>query len=391
MKTLRHAVTALALSLSFSSAVLASDAKDATRPVDLAICLDTSGSMNGLIDSARQRIWAIVNDLALAKPTPRLRVALLTFGNDGHSPEKGWVTIDVPFTEDLDLVSQKLFALTTNGGTELVGRVVDSAIRQLEWTPAPGTLKVLVVAGNESADQDAEVPFRDACRRAIGADVVVNSIYCGNPADELAPAWKEVATLADGQFAAIDQAAGTVAIASPFDVEIATLGAKLNETYVPMGAAGAEGKLNQTLQDSNAVGTNTAVAASRAQTKATDLYRCSWDMVDACRDGLVKIEDVKEADLPEALKKMSVEERKKHIAEMQSKRAAIQKSIAEASAKRDAFVLEESKKSALDSSRAFDYAVREAIRSQAVAKGFRFEAPAAAGDVSSLQKPKPGE
>lgn len=376
-------IVALAALAQLAPAAAANGSADSTRPVDLAICLDTSGSMNGLIDSARQKIWAIVNDLALAKPTPRLRVALLTFGNDGHSPEKGWVATDVPFTEDLDLVSQRLFALTTNGGTELVGRVVDAAIRELDWTKSPGTLKVLVVAGNESADQDAEVPFRDACRRAIGADVVVNSIYCGNPADTLAPAWREVATLADGQFAAIDQAAGTVAIASPFDAEISALGAKLNETYVPMGAAGAEGKSNQILQDSNAVAANAAVAASRAQTKATELYRCSWDMVDACRDGLVKIEDVKEADLPEALKKMTVEERKKHIGEMQAKRTAIQKSIAELSAKRDAFVAEETKKAAADTSRAFDHAVRQAIRSQAVAKGFSFPADGAAAVVSS--------
>ena len=38
----------------------------ATRDIDLAICLDTSGSMTGLIESAKQRLWALVNDLALA-------------------------------------------------------------------------------------------------------------------------------------------------------------------------------------------------------------------------------------------------------------------------------------------------------------------------------------
>jgi hypothetical protein len=378
---IRKYLAALVLALTaLSPAAFGDDAAPASsRPVDLAICLDTSGSMNGLIDSAKQRIWTIVNDLALAKPTPRLRVALLTFGNDGHSPESGWVMIDVPFTDDLDLVSQKLFALTTNGGTELVGRVVDAATRQLDWTKAPGTLKVLVVAGNESADQDNEVPFRDACRRAIGADVVINAIYCGNPADEIAPAWREVASLADGQFAAIDQAAGTVAILSPFDAELSALGAKLNETYVPMGTAGAEGQMNQIEQDKNAVSANSAVAAGRAQSKATELYRCSWDMVDACRDGQVKIEDVKEADLPPALKKMTLEERKKQIALLQAKRTAVQKSIALLAAKRDAFVAGELKKVSEDAGRAFDDVVRQAIRTQAEAKGFTFPATAEVG------------
>src|SRR5258705_2711251 len=97
------------------------------RAVHLAICLDTSGSMDGLIDEARQKIWSIVNDLALATPTPRLRIALLTYGNDGHDAERGWVAVDAPFTEDLDTVSAQLFALKTNGGTELVARVLDAA------------------------------------------------------------------------------------------------------------------------------------------------------------------------------------------------------------------------------------------------------------------------
>src|SRR4029450_13172878 len=107
----------------------------AQRVVDLAICLDTSGSMQGLINAARVKLWEIVNDLALAKPTPKLRVALLTYGNDGHKAENGWVNIHIPFTEDLDAVSKQLFALTTNGGTELVGRVLKAAGEQLQWTP----------------------------------------------------------------------------------------------------------------------------------------------------------------------------------------------------------------------------------------------------------------
>ena len=90
--------------------------------------------MQGLIDAARAKLWAVVNDLALARPQPRLRVALLTYGNDGHQAENGWVRLDVPFTTDLDLVSQNLFALTTNGGTELVGRVIQRANRDgREW------------------------------------------------------------------------------------------------------------------------------------------------------------------------------------------------------------------------------------------------------------------
>ncbi len=131
--------------------------------IELVICLDTSGSMDGLLNSARQKLWTIVNDLAKAEPTPRLRVALLSYGNDGHKSENGWVKVDTPFTEDLDTVSQKLFALTTGGGTELVGRVVQTSLQELDWHSSAGALRMIFVAGNESADQDEQVAVDKIC------------------------------------------------------------------------------------------------------------------------------------------------------------------------------------------------------------------------------------
>ena len=149
----------------------------APRTIDLAICLDTSGSMQGLIDSARSKIWAIVNDLALAKPAPRLRVALLSYGNDGHDAAAGWVKVHTKFTEDLDQISQTLFQFGTHGGTELVGRVLQASLRELDWQPGTDSLKLIVVAGNESADQDRKVDYREMCKKAIARGIMVNAIY----------------------------------------------------------------------------------------------------------------------------------------------------------------------------------------------------------------------
>ncbi len=356
-----------------------------SRVVELAICLDTSGSMSGLIQAAQQKLWAIVNDLALAEPTPKLRVALLTYGNDGHNPEDGWVTVQTPFTDDLDLVSQKLFALTTNGGTEYVGRVLQSA-GQLDWMPSDSALKLILVAGNESADQDRDVPYGDMCRKLIGNGIMVNAIYCGPVADSLAPAWRQVAQLADGHFASIDQDNGTVVVETPFDGELAELSVAVNETYVPMGARGQTGLANQQAQDANAASLNSAAAATRAVTKAQSVYFCGWDLVDACRAGDVKIEELSADDLPEALRGMTVDERKAHVEELVRKRDEIQGRIKTLSDQRNAFIAEQMKDQGLDDSNAFDRVIRQAVRAQAVAKGFRFEdttpQPEAAGGES---------
>lgn len=349
------------------------------RTVELALCLDTSGSMDGLIEAAKSKLWAVVNDLALAQPAPRLRVALLSYGNDGHDAAAGWVRVAVPLTGDLDLVSRELFALTTNGGTELVGRVLRAALEQLDWDRSADALRLLVVAGNESADQDAECPFRDLCKRAAEAGTLVDALYCGAAGDGDAAGWEELARLADGHYASIDTS-GAVAAATPFDEQLAALSTSLNATYVPYSAAGAAGWANQAAQDANAAALHPGVAAERAQCKSGALYNCDWDLVDACRSGALKIEEVKTADLPESLRGLSREQLEAHLALQWQQRVQIQEQIRSLSGQRDGWLQELRAHSALDPAQVFDAALRAAVRAQAAAKGLAFPpepAPAA--------------
>ena len=120
-----RAIVTLVLAAGFVLAAVGADvaevapkapAKEARqRHVDLVICLDTSGSMSGLIESAKKKLWAVVNELATAQPKPLLRVGLYHYGNDGLNKEDGWVKQLCPLTDDLDDVYGKLFALRTNG------------------------------------------------------------------------------------------------------------------------------------------------------------------------------------------------------------------------------------------------------------------------------------
>jgi len=356
-----------------------------TRPqINLAICLDTSGSMDGLIEAAKQKLWAIVNDLALAEPTPELRIALLTYGNNGHQAENGWVEIVSDLTEDLDLISSKLFPLSTNGGEEYVGRVVHSAAKSLSWNPSDNVLKLIIVAGNESADQDQQVSYKIACRESIEKGIMVNAIYCGNPADDIAPGWRDVALLADGQFASIDHNNGTVTVSTPFDTEIAELSTAVNATYIPYGAKGEWASQNQREQDGNASNLGAEAAAQRAVTKGCQtLYdNRSWDLVDACREQTVKLEEIKDEDLPEAMKGMNLDQRRSYVAQMQREREEIQGKLTELGQKRQSFAEEEMRKLQLDDSKAFDRVIRDAIRAQAARCGLKFAEPAPQAPVA---------
>ena len=314
--------------------------KEERRPIDLVICLDTSGSMEGLIDSARRKIWSIVNDLALAKPTPRLRVALLSYGNDGHDAAAGWVRIHNDFTEDLDAISQTLFSFKTNGGTELVARVLQASVDRLSWTPGSSHLKLIVVAGNESADQDKEVDFRKVCRDAIAKGIQVNPIYCVRN-ENVVDTWREIARLADGHFAAIDQNKGTVDISSPQDARLGELNERLNATYIPFGDEGEEGKKRQVREDGNAERLRGGAAADRAMAKSQKLYYCSWCVVDATKNDAVKLEDIPDEDLPEAIRGKTLQEKQAWIDKVFAERKEIQKLIAGVQAERQAWLAEE--------------------------------------------------
>ena len=179
--------------------------KPKSKSIDVAICLDVSGSMQHLIESAKVKLWNIVNELAKMQPAPKLRVALYSYGRDNYDPKLGWVRKECELTDDLDLLYQKLFALTTNGGTELVTRVCWDAVDQLQWSTDKDALRMIFVAGNEPASQDKRVSLKQLADRAKKDDVFVNPVYCGNPNHRDAVDWKELAKLAGGNFNSIDQ------------------------------------------------------------------------------------------------------------------------------------------------------------------------------------------
>ena len=47
--------------------------------IEVVFCLDTTGSMGGLIEAAKQKIWSISNQIANGKPTPELKIGLVAF------------------------------------------------------------------------------------------------------------------------------------------------------------------------------------------------------------------------------------------------------------------------------------------------------------------------
>jgi len=346
---------------------------DPDRPVvDLAICLDTSNSMERLLDAARLELWNIVNELALAEPTPRLRVALLTYGNAAHSRHDGWVKVESPLTEDLDSVYQRLFELTARGREEYVGRVLEAAVKGLDWDESYDALKLIFVAGNEKADQDPQVNFEHVTLEAKENDLIVNAIYCGNAGHNDADSWKKVAELAGSEFAAIDHRSLGATVATPFDTELAELSAAINATYVPLGDRGQQGQQNQVQQDRNAESLGPATVASRAQAKSSPLYSTDWDLLDQLQKGKTTLAELDESELPEPMRQLTPDEREIYVEELTLRREQLGQQIAELSRKRRAYVSDHSKAKGGDDSSSFGAVFRRTLVEKGKEKGLNF-------------------
>lgn len=300
--------------------------------LDLVLALDTSSSMNGLIDGARQQLWDTVAQLGRMEPKPTLRVGLISYGNSGYDAASGWVRIDSDLTTDLDAIYQQLFALRTNGGDEYVARALQTATTRFAWSSEPGTRRMFIVAGNESADQDPKVSLKQAMLDAQALGIQVNSIYCGSESNRESTLWRALAIDGHGKYAAIDHNAD-VAVATPVDNQLAALSAALNNTYVAYGARGAGRASNQAAQDKNAATLGATAAAARAVAKSSALYKnAEWDLVDAAKDG--KLSQINEGDLPEELRKLSPTERTAFLQKKAAEREELNRKISELSSQR---------------------------------------------------------
>ena len=342
------------------------------RLIDLVICLDTSNSMDGLIGSAKEKIWDIVNELATAKPKPHLRVGLYAYGTPTFGKANGYVHKVVDLSDDLDKVFTDLTALSTNGGEEYCARVISTSTNQQSWSDGK-SLKILVVAGNESATQDPKLNVFETARQAIARGIIINTIYCGSASNPEANDWRKLASSADGQFAAIDQN-GTVVVSTPFDQKLAELSGAINNTYVAYGKGGYYGQQRQIAADSLSRSMGSSNFASRAMAKASGQYRnSSWDLLDASNEKSFDLSKIKKEELPKEMQNMSLDAQKSYINEKVKQRTDIQQQISDLNAQRAKFIQTELAKSGKPGDKAFEAAMLKALREQAQRNGFTFD------------------
>lgn len=341
--------------------------------IQIAILLDSSNSMDGLIELTRTQIWSVIN--AVSKITkngenPIFEVSLYHYGNNTLPSAEGFNRMLNQLTTDLDQVSENLFSIKTNGGEEYAGEVINSAINQLNWSYNSQDFRVIFIAGNEPFNQGS-FDWQKAINSAIQKDVIVNTIYCGESENSESNLWANAANKGKGSYFNLNQDERVISIPTPYDAEIVELNQQLNDTYIPFGNQGLMNYQRQQTQDSNAFSSpNSAAGINRAVTKTTGNYRnSSWDLVDGVTDNTVDLNSLDKTTLPENLRSLTVPEINKYVEIMREKRVKIKAKIAELSQKRTEYIAKNTPKDG--TKKTLDSLMIDTLYKQLSIKGFQ--------------------
>ena len=344
--------------------------KQAQRPeLDVVFVLDTTGSMGGLIEGAKQKIWSIASRMASGTPTPKIRVGLVAFRDVGDA----YVTKRFDLSEDLDTVYKNLQSFSADGGgdgPEHVGKAMGEAVQLMSWSQNKQTSRMIFVVGDAPPHDDYNDGWNSKtwAKNAIQKGIVVNTIRCGAAADTQT-AFQEIARLADGSFVTVGQTGGMVAVATPFDDEIGKLNGSLASTTVYAGSASARaagaGKMAE----------QAALAPSVAADRASYVKKSGLKSFAADNEGTVdlaaapeKLKEMKKEALPEPMQKMNEEERVAFVTKNAAERKEIETKLRTLSDKRSAWMVDNAK----NNKDSFDEQVFESVKKSASKVGVTY-------------------
>lgn len=308
------------------------------QKIQVAILLDVSNSMDGLIDQAKAQLWNMVNVLGRSKcngVAPTIEIALYEYGRATNHAKEGFVKQLVGFTSNLDSLSNILFSLSTNGGDEYCGHVIMSSLNELKWDTNSESYKTIFIAGNEDFLQ-GDVNYKNACAMAKKKGVLINTVYCGDRMQGIREHWNINDGCGGGSFTNINQDASVEDMPTPYDTVILALNEKLNNTYISYGVSGKTYAASQKAMDQKnyEMGRSVAVKRTMAKSKKNMYQNANWDMVDKMEEDKDFIKNLPPSLLPDSLKTKSKSQIEAIVQTKQKERSFLQNQIAQQSALR---------------------------------------------------------
>jgi Mg-chelatase subunit ChlD len=348
------------------------------RPkVDVVFVLDTTGSMEGLIQTAKEKIWSIATTMASAQQTPEIRIGLVAYRDRNDAYE----THVVDLSGDLDSVYATLMDFKAEGGgdtPESVNKALYDAVHNMSWSQSDNAYQVIFLVGDAPPHMDYnEVRYPEIVASALNKGIVVNTIQCGEISTAIEP-WTQIASLGQGNYFQVEQAGGAVAFNTPFDEEIADLSAKLDDTRLYYGSAEEKDKMHRKVAATVKLNEGASIAsrARRGSFNASAAGRTNLlgenELVDAIASGTVDLNDLEKDALPEPMAEMAPDEKLSYVAGLANERADLQRQIQELSEDRDGYLAKKVEEAGgLRSS--LDQKIYDTVKEQAGKIGLEYE------------------
>jgi uncharacterized protein YegL len=343
--------------------------------LEIVFVLDTTGSMGGLIEGAKQRIWGIVNEV-MQESHSSVRIGLVAYRDRGDE----YVTKILPLTADLDRVYTTLMDYRANGGgdeAEDVRTALAEAVYKVNWSASASDLSQIVFLVGDAPPHNDYTSASDTLITAAGAlrkGIIVNTIQCGSMG-ETTRAWKAIAERGNGQYFAIADDGGVQTVSTPYDDEMGNLATTLGSTFLPYGfGTGTAGRVARTEAAKQAAETEgrivdmlPMVKAERALNKVVNEQAYIGDLLQSIENGSVKLEDINPAELPEELQAMDPAQRTAEVEKRLADRRTLRARILELSKQREAFVDAERSKTKSKGD-GFDVVVAKTVKEQMARK-----------------------
>jgi len=347
--------------------------------VEVVFVLDTTGSMGGLIEAAKNNIWSIARTMASAQPRPDIRIGLVAYRDRGDA----YVTRVVELSDDLDSMYASLMDFNADGGgdgPEAVNEALYAAVHNIRWSQDPAAYQVIFLVGDAQAHMDYpdDVKYPDTIKAANARGIIVNTIQAGDD-PSTHNEWLQIAQLSQGAHFKVGQKGDAVAVATPFDADMARLSRELDDTRLFYGdekaQARARGKTAATekLNEGGSVRSLAQRAAFNASSSGAKNFLGESELVDAVSSGRVDLAAIDKSELPAPLQELSTEEQRKVVIDTKSKRDALSGDIAQLAKQRQQYIEDALSKDA-KAEQSLDYQIFGAVKEQAAKKGLRYDA-----------------
>jgi Mg-chelatase subunit ChlD len=351
--------------------------KPARPEVEVVFCLDTTGSMGGLIDATKKKIWAISNQIAGGTPTPRLKIGLVAYRDRNDA----YVTKVTDLTDDLDEIHSQLMSFQAQGGgdtPESVNQALHEAVTKISWSKNKKTLKMIFLVGDAPPHMDYpdDVKYPESCKLAVKNDIIINTVQCGRDS-ATRDVWQEICRRSEGSYVQIDSQGGpVVVVATPFDADLAKINGELSRNTLCFGDA-KEQRRGEGLKAAN-LALPAAAQADRAGFYANSSKGASYDLLENVKNGKVKLEELKKEQLPPELRKLNLKEQRAYLDKLDKRRTELNQQARELDKKRAAYVAKKQREDLkLRTRDSFDNQVLRILQTQARRADIRYQAPEA--------------